>query len=157
MKISFGKLFLAFTIIPFVELYILFQLADLTSPLTALTIVILTGIVGAFIAKREGLYIFKQTQNQLAQGQLPKDTLIEGLCVLIGGILLLTPGILTDLFGFSLLFPITRIIYRETIKKHFKTKVQYKMYTGQKQTQENNYDTETEDEIIDIDYKEKDD
>jgi UPF0716 protein FxsA len=123
--------------------------------LTALTIVILTGIVGAFIARREGLSIFKQTQNQLAQGQLPKDTLIEGLCVLIGGILLLTPGILTDLFGFSLLFPLTRIIYRESIKKHFKAKVQYKMYTGHNQSQENNYNTE--EEIIDIDYKDKDD
>lgn len=155
MKISFGKLFLAFTIIPFVELYILFQLADLTSPLTALTIVILTGIVGAFIARREGLSIFKQTQNQLAQGKLPKDTLIEGLCVLIGGILLLTPGILTDLFGFSLLFPLTRIFYREYIKNHFKTKVQYQMYTGQNQSQENNNDTE--EKIIDIDYKDKDD
>lgn len=155
MKISSGKLFLAFTIVPFVELYILFQLAGLTSPLTALTIVILTGIVGAYIAKREGLSIFRQTQDQLGQGKLPKDTLIEGLCVLIGGILLLTPGILTDLFGFSLLFPITRVLYRESIKKHFKTKVQYQMYTQPKRSHESN--NNTEDEIIDIDYKEKDD
>jgi len=153
MKFSFGKLFLAFTIIPFIELYILFQLADLTSPLTALTIVILTGILGAYIAKKEGLFIFKTTQNQLAQGQIPKDTLIDGLCVLIGGILLLTPGILTDLFGFSLLFPITRIFYRNYIKKHFQTKVNYQMYSKQQSTNENISD----DEIIEVDYRNEED
>ena len=152
MKIS-GKLFLAFTIIPFVELYILFRLADLTSALTTLTIVILTGIVGAYIAKREGLSIFKKTQEKLSEGSLPKDTLIEGLCVLIGGILLLTPGILTDIFGFSLLFPVTRVIYREFIKKHFKTKVNYQMYTNQTK----DYKSTDEDEVIDVDYEEIDD
>lgn len=154
MKISFGKLFLAFTIIPFVELYILFQLADLTSPLITLAIVILTGILGAYIAKREGLFIFKKTQNQLAQGQLPKDTLIEGLCVLIGGILLLTPGILTDIFGFSLLFPLTRQLYRESIKKYFKTKVAFQMHAQQDKT---SYYETTQEEIIDVDYKDKED
>lgn len=152
MKIS-GKLFLAFTIIPFVELYILFQLADLTSPLTTLAIVILTGIIGAYIAKKEGLSIFKETQEKLSTGRLPKDTLIEGLCVLIGGILLLTPGILTDIFGFSLLFPVTRVIYREFIKKHFKTKVNYQMYTNQRK----DYKNTDEDEVIDVDYEEIDD
>lgn len=156
MKISFGKLFLAFTIIPFVELYILFQLADLTSPITTLTIVILTGVVGAYIAKREGLSIFKKTQNQLNQGKLPKDTLIEGLCVLIGGILLLTPGILTDLFGFSLLFPLTRVIYREFIKKYFENKVDYKMYTQSNPNQ--NSESIDEEEVIDVEYEDiKDD
>lgn len=125
MKFSFGKLLLIFTIIPFVELSILLEIAARTSTMTALGIIILTGVVGAYFAKDQGRRVIYNIQSELNRGTMPANELLHGLCVLIGGVLLLTPGILTDLFGFSLLFPATRTGYIEFMKayisKHFKT------------------------------------
>lgn len=117
MKLNFGKLLLIFTVIPFVELFILLQLAEMTSALTTLALIIITGIVGAYFAKEQGRQVIQHIQMELNNGRMPGNGLLHGLCVLIGGILLLTPGILTDLFGFSLLFPLTRQRYLEHMKR----------------------------------------
>lgn len=125
MKFSFGKLLLIFTIIPFVELSILLEIAARTSTMTALGIILLTGVVGAYFAKDQGRRVIYNIQSELNRGTMPGNELLHGLCVLIGGVLLLTPGILTDLFGFSLLFPATRTGYIELMKgyisKNFRT------------------------------------
>jgi UPF0716 protein FxsA len=120
MKFNFGKLLLIFTIIPFVELSILLELAARTSALTTLALIILTGIVGAYFAKDQGRRVLTAIQAELNTGRMPGNELLHGLCVLIGGILLLTPGILTDLFGFTLLFPSTRTLYIDAMKKYMK-------------------------------------
>jgi len=124
MKISFGKLLLLFTVVPFVELYILLELANRTSALTTLSLIVITGIIGAYFAKEQGRRVINHIQMELNSGRMPGNGLLHGLCVLIGGILLLTPGILTDLFGFSLLIPMTRVKYidfmKVFIKKHFR-------------------------------------
>ncbi len=120
MKFNFGKLLLIFTVIPFIELSILLELAARTSALTTLALIIITGIVGAYFAKDQGRRVLTAIQAELNTGRMPAGELLHGLCVLIGGILLLTPGILTDLFGFSLLFPATRTLYIEAMKKYMK-------------------------------------
>lgn len=119
MKFSFGKLLLIFTIIPFVELSLLLEIAARTSTMTALGIIILTGIVGAYFAKDQGRRVIYNIQSELNRGVMPGNEMLHGLCVLIGGVLLLTPGILTDLFGFSLLIPATRTGYIKMMKDYF--------------------------------------
>jgi len=120
MKFNFGKMLLLFTIVPFVELFILLELANRTSAITTLGLIVVTGIIGAYFAKEQGQKVIKHIQMELNQGRMPGNALLHGLCVLIGGLLLLTPGILTDLFGFSLLLPVTRVTYIEFIKTYIK-------------------------------------
>lgn len=118
-----GKLILLFTLTPAVELYILFQIAKVTSLGTTILLVILTGIAGAYLAKSEGRLIINKIKMEINQGRMPGNELINGLCVLIGGALLLTPGIITDVIGFSLVIPITRSVFKAYIKKKFESMI----------------------------------
>ncbi len=118
MKFSFGKLLLIFTIVPFIELSLLLEIASRTSAMTTLALIIFTGVVGAYFAKDQGRRVLTSIQYELNSGRMPGNELLHGLCVLIGGVLLITPGIMTDLFGFSLLLPATRIVYIDLMKKY---------------------------------------
>lgn len=114
------KIISLFTIMPLVELFILFKVADVTSPLTTILLVVLTGIAGGYLAKSEGKIIISKIKIELNNGRMPGNELINGLCVLVGGAFLLTPGIITDFLGFMLVMPGTREIFKGYIKKKFK-------------------------------------
>jgi UPF0716 protein FxsA len=86
-------------------------------------LVILTGAWGAYLAKSQGYSILARIQAETAAGRVPTAELIDGLLVLIGGIVLLTPGLLTDLAGFCLMIPGFRAIIRERVKKKFAAQV----------------------------------
>lgn len=103
-----GRLMLLFVLVPLVELVLLLQIGALIGPWPTLALVVTTGVAGAALARSQGLVAFAAVQGRLAQGQLPGPELLDGLAVLVGGALLLTPGVLTDLIGFSLLTPWTR-------------------------------------------------
>ncbi|MBD3675166.1 MAG: FxsA family protein [Planctomycetaceae bacterium] len=124
-------LILLLTIVPFVELVILLQVHHAVSTafgpgaglLATLGTVIVTGIIGAALARQQGLSVLKNLQLSLNRGELPGATLADGVLILIGAALLLTPGFLTDLFGFSLLIPVTRMAYRKLLIKWAKQKM----------------------------------
>ena len=120
----FLKLFLLFTIVPVVELYILFRLAGHIGFFPTLAIVIITGFAGAYLAKQQGLAVIQRMQQEMQEGHPPGNSIVDGVLVLVAGIVLLTPGILTDAFGILLLIPVTRMIIREYIKKILKKKIQ---------------------------------
>jgi UPF0716 protein FxsA len=103
-----GRLALLFVIVPIVELMLLIQLGQVVGLAPTLLLVIATGLTGAWMARAEGVRVFFRFQKELASGRLPGQALLDGLSVLVGGAFLLTPGVLTDIFGFSLLFPLTR-------------------------------------------------
>ncbi len=103
-----GRLALFFVIVPIVELMLLIKMGQWVGFLPTLMLVVFTGVSGAWLARAEGLRVFFQFQRELASGRLPAQAIQDGLSVLLGGAFLLTPGILTDLTGFSLLFPPTR-------------------------------------------------
>jgi len=103
-----GKLLLLFTAVPVLEFYLLFQIAGRFGFLTTLALVILTGALGAALAKTEGLRLLQDWQVALAQGRMPEDGVINGALLLVGGVLLVTPGVLTDLTGLLLLLPQSR-------------------------------------------------
>jgi UPF0716 protein FxsA len=102
------KLFLAFTVIPAVELFLLIWLGQYLGPLGTVAIVLVTGATGAWLAKREGLGLLKRLQSDLRRGIPPAERLVEGGLVVVGGVLLITPGVLTDLTGFLLVAGPTR-------------------------------------------------
>ena len=116
----FSKLVLALTVVPIVELFILVKLAGAINWLPTILLVIVTGVSGAYLAKQQGKEILNKIQMELSSGNMPGDSLLNGLSVLVGGVLLLTPGILTDITGFLLIVPISRIMFIKFLKSKFK-------------------------------------
>ncbi|MGY8776535.1 MAG: FxsA family protein [Longimicrobiales bacterium] len=103
-----GRLALLFVILPILELMLLIEVGQVFGLLPTLTLVLFTGVAGAWLARAEGMRVFFQFQKELATGKLPGQAMLDGISVLVGGAFLLTPGIITDFAGFSLLFPPTR-------------------------------------------------
>ncbi len=103
-----GRLALLFVIVPIVELVLLIRLGQIVGLLPTLALVVATGVGGAILARAEGLRVLFAFQRELASGRIPGQALLDGISVLVGGAFLLTPGVLTDLAGFSLLLPLTR-------------------------------------------------
>jgi UPF0716 protein FxsA len=112
-----GRLILLFTIVPIIELYLLIQLGQAIGALATVGIVLLTGVLGAFLARREGFAIWTKIQEQLAQGLFPADKMVDGLMVFGAGVVLVTPGLITDILGLLILFPPTRRPIRKWIAK----------------------------------------
>lgn len=104
----FLKLFLFFTAVPLIELYILIKIGSFLGFFKTMLIVIGTGILGAYLAKREGFKVVAKIRYELGKGNFPGDEMIEGLVLFIAGMLLITPGVLTDMTGIILLLPIIR-------------------------------------------------
>ncbi len=111
------KLFLAFTIIPVSEIYILIAIGGQIGILPSIGLVILTGIVGASLARSQGLQTLGRIRDSFQQGVVPGEELLNALLIAIAGIVLLTPGFLTDAAGLFLLIPATRTLCREWLKR----------------------------------------
>ena len=111
------KLFLAFTIIPVVEIYLLIQIGTIFGALTSIALVIVTGFLGAYLARIQGLQTLFRIQKSLREGQMPSGELLDALLIGIAGLVLLTPGFLTDAFGFLLLIPNTRTAIKQWLHR----------------------------------------
>jgi UPF0716 protein FxsA len=104
-----GKyLFLLFTVVPFVELYLLIGIGREVGAWPTIGMLVVMGMLGGWLARREGRRVMRNWQGAMAQGRLPEDGVLSGALVLVGGVLLVTPGVLTDVVGFLLLIPPTR-------------------------------------------------
>ncbi len=117
----FWKLVLAFTLIPVVEIYLLIRVGSLFGALTTVVIVFGTGILGASLARMQGLKTMFKVREQLQQGLMPAGEMIDALLIVVAGIVLLTPGFLTDLAGFLLLIPTTRVLFKQWLRRRFET------------------------------------
>jgi UPF0716 protein FxsA len=113
----FGILVFLFTVVPAVEIYFLFKIGGQIGGFYTMLIVLATGVVGASLAKSQGLSILMKIQNDVNKGSLPGNQIIHGLMVFAGGLLLLTPGFITDIFGFSLVMPGPRHILIIWVRK----------------------------------------
>ena len=113
------KLFLAFTLIPVLEIYLLIKLGSFLGALNTVIIVILTGIIGAYLAKLEGLHTMLKVRDGLNRGEVPAEEMLDALLILVAGIVLLTPGFLTDLAGLLILVPQTRTLFKRWLRKKF--------------------------------------
>lgn len=110
-------LIVLFIAVPAIELWGLISIGNVIGGWSTVALVILTGIVGAWLAKQQGIQVVRNVQFQLSRGQMPTESLIDGALVLAGGIMLLFPGFFSDVIGILLLLPYTRLIVRHLIKK----------------------------------------
>lgn len=117
-------LFLLLTVLPLVELALLLTLGKYTSVAFTLGFVIVTGILGAVLLKYQGLFAWRNVQRDLREGRMPTDSLLDGLMIVIAAVLLITPGVLTDLVGITLLIPPCRRLYRLLLARWFKARFQ---------------------------------
>jgi UPF0716 protein FxsA len=120
----FIKLLLVFTIVPIIELYVLIEAGHQIGIGATIGMIVLTGIAGAYLARTQGFNLINKIQTELNQGRIPAEELMDGAIILAGGLLLLTPGFCTDLFGFVLLTPMTRKIIKVWLKKWLDVKIQ---------------------------------
>jgi UPF0716 protein FxsA len=103
-----AKLLVLFTVVPLAELSLLLLIDDLIGLWPTVAMVLTTGIVGAWLARMEGLRVLREWRRSLVRGKVPEEGVLGGVLVLVGGVLLITPGVLTDLAGLLLLIPPTR-------------------------------------------------
>lgn len=109
-------LFLIFTVVPIVELAILIRIGQATVWWAPVLLVITTGIAGAALARWQGLRVYERIRADASAGRMPADALVDGFLVLLAGILLITPGVVTDLFGIALLIPPIRALVKRGVK-----------------------------------------
>ena len=121
---TFTKLFLLFTLTTTVELVLLLTVGKAIGIGPTIAIILLTGFLGAALAGREGRRAWRRVVDSLRQGQLPADPIVQALLVLVGGVLLLTPGFLTDLLGFSCLIPLSRRFLAGLVQKYLAKRIE---------------------------------
>ena len=115
----FGYLVLLFTIVPAVELAILIRVGTFIGVGNTLFLIVFTGVVGAALARYQGLLVLMRIQESLNKGAMPNEELMDGLMILVGGIVLLTPGFITDAMGLFLLLPWTRALIKLFVRHRF--------------------------------------
>lgn len=130
----FIRLFLLFTIVPLMELWLLIKVGERIGAGETILLVVATGAVGAYLARQQGLAVIADFQRRTGQGEMPTDPIIDGLMILIGGLLLVTPGVVTDVVGFSLVIPLSRALLREGVKKWVKGQIVMAATDGQVHT-----------------------
>ncbi len=118
-----GRLFLLFTVVPLVELYLLIAVGRVLGPVATIGLVLLTGAVGAWFARLEGARVIRRWQEAMSRQQVPKDGVIDGFLIFIGGLMLITPGILTDIAGLSMVMPPTRRLIAGLVHSWFERQV----------------------------------
>lgn len=101
-------LFLAFVMVPIAEMAVLIKVGSIIGALNTIGFVVLTAFIGAAMLRRQGLNTLLRANRKLSSGELPAQEVAEGFLLALGGALLLTPGFITDAFGFFLLIPVTR-------------------------------------------------
>lgn len=120
----FIKLLILFTLVPIIELYVLIEAGRQIGIGATFGMIFLTGIAGAYLARSQGFNLINRIQLDLNQGRIPAEEMMDGAMILAGGLLLLTPGFCTDLFGFCLLTPVTRQFVKIWLKKWLDLKIQ---------------------------------
>jgi len=118
-----GRLFLLFTVVPRVAHYLLIAVGRLLGPAATIGLVLLTGAVGAWFARLEGARVIRRWQEAMSRQQVPKDGVIDGLLIFIGGLMLITPGILTDFAGLSMVMPPTRRLIAGFVRRWFERQI----------------------------------
>jgi UPF0716 protein FxsA len=126
-------MFLLFLVFPIVEIYLLFLASKSFGFLNVFAFVILTAWVGIRLVRSQGLSILSQLQNEMSAGQVPRQEATSGLLILLAGILLIVPGLITDVLGVLCLIPITRKLISAYLFIWFQKKIKqgnFKIYTS---------------------------
>jgi UPF0716 protein FxsA len=115
----FPVLLLLFLLVPLIEIFVMIKVGGIIGALPTVLLVVLTAVAGAALARVQGLATLQRLQTTLARGEAPAIEMIEGVLLLVGALLLLTPGFITDLLGFACLVPLTRRALAWQVLKRF--------------------------------------
>ncbi|MGZ3458428.1 MAG: FxsA family protein [Archangium sp.] len=113
----FKSLFLALVLLPFLDLYVLVALGHEVGFWPIVGLVLASALVGYWLAREEGLRVLRRWQESVARGRLPEEGLMSGVLVLAGGLLLVMPGVISDVLGLVLLFPPTRRLVARWVRR----------------------------------------
>ena len=116
----FQLLFVLFIIIPIIEITVIMQVGALLGVWPTIAIVILSAWLGAKYVRQQGVATLQSVQGKMAQGEMPSAEIVTGLMLLVAGVLLVTPGFVTDIFGLSLLIPSVRAAIAQQVQKNIK-------------------------------------
>ena len=119
----FTYLLAAFILMPLAELSVLLKVHAALGLGPTLGIVILTGIAGAWLARWQGWVVMQAIRRDMAEGRMPAPRMIDGVMILVAGVLLITPGLITDTIGFLLLVPPVRREIRVWLRKKLEQKL----------------------------------
>ena len=119
-----ARLLLLFIVVPVVELALLIQLGKLVGLLPTLALIVVTGALGAFLARRQGLAVIDQVRGEMADGRIPAGAVVDGVIILLAAAVLMTPGVLTDACGFLCLVPAFRRWLKGVLKRRFERAVE---------------------------------
>ncbi|GAB3093146.1 FxsA family protein [Aestuariicella hydrocarbonica] len=111
-------LLLLFVIVPVVEMWVLIQVGSKIGALTTIALVLLTAMIGLALLRKQGVSTLARANQRMQAGEMPAKEMVEGLFLAVGGALLLTPGFVTDLIGFSCLIPGLRSLVIGRLMKH---------------------------------------
>jgi UPF0716 protein FxsA len=156
-----GFIFLMFTLLPLIEISVIIKVGALLGWLPTLLCLLGTSMLGAVLLRLEGFETLRRIQERLAHGELPGQELIEGALVLVGGVLMLTPGFVTDAFGLICLLPFSRRLIANTLRITGALRGVQMMQRGGRAQHESNSQILYEDRkghvIIEGEYEEKED
>ena len=106
-------------VLPFLELFVLIEVGSYIGALSTIGLVLLTAVLGLVLLRHEGLTALNKARNKLLNAEMPAEEIFTGFFLAIGGLLLITPGFVTDLVGFFCLFPFTRKSLMNVLSKSF--------------------------------------
>ncbi|MFC3040094.1 FxsA family protein [Virgibacillus xinjiangensis] len=110
-------------IISALEIGVFLWIGGLVGPWWVVLLIILTGILGMALAKKQGADVWDKARLAMNNGQAPTEYLIDGICIFTGAIFLLTPGFITDILGFLLVIPFTRGLFRSKIRNYLRSRM----------------------------------
>ena len=119
----FLTLILLLVATPLVEIWLLIRLAHAIQWGPTFLLVIGTGVLGATLARHQGLAAWMRIQSELAQGKMPTSAMVDAVLILVAGLVLLTPGIITDCIGLCLLIPPIRAVFKRKAADYFRSRV----------------------------------
>jgi len=119
----FARLLLLFALVPLIELLVLIKIGQHVGIGITILFVLAMGMLGASLVRYEGLRTFRGIQADLSVGRLPGDRVIDAMIILVAGVLMITPGVITDAFGLLLLLPPCRRFVRERLKRRFQSRI----------------------------------
>lgn len=117
MEPMVGVLVLLFLVVPLAELYVIIQIGQAFGALNTIGLLILISVVGAWLAKREGISVWRRFQRQIESGTVPGQEIADGVMILFASALLMSPGFLTDILAIALLLPPVRAVIRAVLMK----------------------------------------
>jgi UPF0716 protein FxsA len=116
-RITTAALFVAFVVVPLVEIYVLIQVGQVIGPWWTILLLILDSLLGSWLIKREGGRAWQALRTALQTGRMPARELADGALILVGGTLMLSPGFVTDALGILLILPFTRPVARRLLTR----------------------------------------